>query len=529
MTRILTASGLGDVAENTFRSLCGRGQLVCNKSDRDLVGWDFDVQFPMPDPSPGHSLDQRAAMSCRVQLKATATQQGERVTLKLSAAELLAKGPGPALICVLRMTPLGEPVAGYLIHLLGANLAFVLHRLRRAEADDRLDVHRLSITFDAPRRGVRFSPTPEGLRGALVQTCGSDPTAYGAEKRRQLEELGFDDNRFQIEAVIDVGSEDELADIAVGRRPATAVALSTFEARFGISLPLQQMPDGETTQLLLMPEAVADATVTIRSGPMSPPAVFKGQVMGTPLQLALSDNVRKSLIQTPDLDVTIGAGEMNIETRGDVDGDRRTLAAWANRLRGLVYLGGECADVAIGIGAVEARFTVPVTTRLTGPYLADLPRLLAVAEDGILVLRQAGIVDDQLVGLSEIYGAGRDMYAASNVLLRKPPTAHLSFESVEPERPPHPLKFLFVNHGTLGPHAFAYCASVVFERAPGEAPFTPTLVEPLDLRTLPIEDFPGYAAQQRIAHGMQQLLVREILPPVPGAIVVLDHDLSIGD
>jgi hypothetical protein len=527
MTAPLPASTLGAVAETTFRTLCERAGLVCNKSDRDVTGWDFDVQFPMPAVGPGHALDQRSAIACRVQLKATASAQGERVALKLSAADWLAKSPGPALICVLRMTPSGEPVAGYMIHLLDQQLAFVLKRLRRHQAEGQLDIHRHDITFDAPRRGIRFEPTPEGVRDALAAACGANPAAYGAEKRRQLAELGFeDDERYQLEAVIEVGSAEELADIALGRRAATAVHYAAYEARFGIPLPLQQLLPGETAELLLEPEVMAEATITIRGEGLAPPAVFKGHLLGTPLQFSVPDEARKSLIRTPDLEVTFGAGEMNLQTPGDVNEDRRTLSAWVNRLRGLVYLCRGTVNVGVAIGDTDARFEVPVLSALTGPYLADLPRLLTVAEDGMRLLRKVGLADDQPIGLEDIYAAGRDMYAAAAVLLRAPPSAALSFEALEPSNPPNPIEFLFVNHGAFGPHAFAYCARVTFERATGQATFTPSRVEPLDARPLPIARFLAYAEDQRVAHGVPQLLVREVLPAVPGAMLVADHDIS---
>lgn len=97
-----------------------------------------------------------------MQVKGTASDRGNRVKLRLSAAEHLAKDPKPALVVVLLMAKDGALQGGYLIHLLGENLAKVLKRLRQAQADDKVDVNHQEITFDYRSRGVRFAATAEG-------------------------------------------------------------------------------------------------------------------------------------------------------------------------------------------------------------------------------------------------------------------------------------------------------------------------------------------------------------------------------
>jgi hypothetical protein len=130
MSLKLTPEELGDAGESKFKLLCSRAKLVCNKSSRDLTVWDFIVEFPMTEPGPVVALDQRPTAACHVQLKSTAGETGGRVTLRLSAIERLAKDVRPALIVVFRLRSDGEGVGGYVIHLLGDQLARVLRRLR---------------------------------------------------------------------------------------------------------------------------------------------------------------------------------------------------------------------------------------------------------------------------------------------------------------------------------------------------------------------------------------------------------------
>lgn len=43
----LTPEALGVSGEDLFRSMCAG--LTCNKSDRDVTGWDFRVELPFND------------------------------------------------------------------------------------------------------------------------------------------------------------------------------------------------------------------------------------------------------------------------------------------------------------------------------------------------------------------------------------------------------------------------------------------------------------------------------------------------
>jgi hypothetical protein len=75
------------------------------------------VEFPMTKPGPDLTLDRRAPVVCHVQLKTTVGHLN-RVSVKLSAVERLAKNVRPALIVVFVSRPNGEVLTGHAIHLL---------------------------------------------------------------------------------------------------------------------------------------------------------------------------------------------------------------------------------------------------------------------------------------------------------------------------------------------------------------------------------------------------------------------------
>ena len=132
MPRTLNANKLGRAGESKFTLLCDQSDLTCNKSNLDETGWDFIVEFPMIEPDLNLTLDKRQPAACHIQLKSTATGRGSRISLHLSAIERLAKDARPALIVVFLLHPNGDAVAGYVIHLLGEELARVLKKLRIA-------------------------------------------------------------------------------------------------------------------------------------------------------------------------------------------------------------------------------------------------------------------------------------------------------------------------------------------------------------------------------------------------------------
>jgi len=89
----LTADELGEAGELQFADLAARARLFANKSQRDRTGWDYVVEFPMPEAGPGISLDARRPTLCKIQVKATTDR--EPVRLRLSSAERLAKQEAP--------------------------------------------------------------------------------------------------------------------------------------------------------------------------------------------------------------------------------------------------------------------------------------------------------------------------------------------------------------------------------------------------------------------------------------------------
>lgn len=136
----LSSDELGVVGEDLFRALASSSRLIVNSSERDKKGWDFFVQEAGGTSDTGRPLDQRTEWSCYVQLKSTAEKKGRTVKAKLSTFDPFSKLPAPSLLVVFRLYTDGEPKRGYVIPILGEQLARVLRRLRQAEAKGEYDL-----------------------------------------------------------------------------------------------------------------------------------------------------------------------------------------------------------------------------------------------------------------------------------------------------------------------------------------------------------------------------------------------------
>ena len=237
--RPLNSDELGEKGESRFQEFCADAKLICNKSTRDRTGWDYLVEFPFEQPIGDRTLDKRrSATSCHLQIK-TIWSDSDRVTLRLSSAERLAKEPKPAFVYVLLINNDLEPVDSYLIHVRGKNLERILRRLRKAQAAGELKINDVEITYDPKTSGVRLAPNGNALRDQLDQDCGPDPESYIASKLAELKSLGFEKGRYQLKTTLQARSVDEMVEAFLGLRSIEGVATEGSELRFGIALPTE--------------------------------------------------------------------------------------------------------------------------------------------------------------------------------------------------------------------------------------------------------------------------------------------------
>lgn len=256
MERDLESEHIGHIGESQFQLLCAQASLVSNKSTVDVMGSDFLVEFPVERFGGDVALDQRQAKAVRVQLKSTVGRKASRVRLSLSAVDRLAKDAHPSVIVVFRISQDGKSQSGYLVHLIGDELAKVLKRLRLAEANEAYDINNAGISYDYEKLGARFDPTAEGLLEALNSVCRVDPAAYTVEKQRQLAELGYEKGRFEAEAIAFIEGPHHLNNVLLGITPLKPKEIRIFDTRFDVRIPYRGTLFDDLSELVFTPPSL---------------------------------------------------------------------------------------------------------------------------------------------------------------------------------------------------------------------------------------------------------------------------------
>jgi hypothetical protein len=499
MTNGLMPDELGAAGESLFAGLCARAGLVCNKSDRDRTGWDFVVEFPMPQPGVGIPLDGRSPTACAVQLKSTAT--AGPIKVRLSAAERLAKDPRPAFIVVFRLTPGGEGITGFLIHLVDRALGKVLHRLRVAHANKAFDVNRATISFDHRKLGTQFVLTPHGLRQALLDAMSDDPAAYVAEKQRQLSELGYRGMGLEAEVLVRLENIAHLSDIALGLAPLKPERLRAYDTRFGIRLPYVGPVFDDIEEMRIDPPSVGRCVVAIRGAGLLPAAVFDAEmVAGLPIK---AEGGTWLLVRHPDFNIKFGSESANFASTGEFHNTVRSLGGWISLMRGLNYLvSGDGVITLAPESTPGTRITLPMSSKLDGPYLDQLPDWLGFLLGWERLLNLAGIPPGEPFSIQDLWAA-RGAALAVELFGDRPSRAWFAFDRKDIGQPVNPVDAIYINTATMAGASVSYGVKITLEpneASPGE--YRSTRFHALDVRPA-VPDLQDYGEDLADEHDLK--------------------------
>lgn len=295
--------------EAMFDGFCADAGLVANPSARDRTGWDRIVEFRDIGAKPETALDGRPVpISCHVQVK-TVWAGKTSCRLRLSAAERLAKDPKPTFVYVFSVNADLTARKAHLIHLSGGALATILKRLRREQRDNGSDAKTNTKTITLPLAlGIEIAPTGDALKAAIEAAVGG-PRAlkdYIVRKREELATLGYHDTSFTGSVTIAAASIDDVVDGFLGLKPLELKSFQHAETRFGIELPLVDMPatDGK---LFISPTTPRSCRLIVRRGPTDPPAVLDGE-WRSPAIPGLPVEHLRMMFRHPLLDVTVSFG-----------------------------------------------------------------------------------------------------------------------------------------------------------------------------------------------------------------------------
>lgn len=232
----LNSDELGEKGESRFKEICADAKLICNRSERDRTGWDFIVEFPIKPVA--ITLDRRPSpISSHFQIK-TMWATNDACSIRLSAAERLAKDHKPAFIYVFKVNEDLKFVQAHLIHVRDGVLATILKRLRIEELRGSSSINKKKIKFVPSKVGEEIAPSGDALREAIENHCGEGMEKYVGEKIKQINNLGFGNDRRSLRVVIEAESKEDLQDVFLGIKEGRLASLEEFETRFGIELKI---------------------------------------------------------------------------------------------------------------------------------------------------------------------------------------------------------------------------------------------------------------------------------------------------
>ena len=513
MANELESDRIGRIGERQFELLCERAALCCNKSAIDVMGWDFIVEFPMAlAGQPSLPLDQRLTNAARVQLKSTLGRTGNRIRLSLSAIERLAKDPRPALIIVFCLSSDGEIHTAYLVHLIGKELARILKRLRLAEARKAHDINHTDISYAYEKIGLRFKPTPGGLLAALSDACGQNPSAYTIEKQRQLVKLGYENGRYEAEAIIQIEGPEHFSNILLGLAPLKPRHLQVFDSRFGIRLPYQGTLFDDIEALYLTPPALGFCEISIRGLGFGQAARFDAEMfIGPPLSELHGPEL---LIRSAEMIIRLTPTGVKLESIGSIDDMQQTLEKWAELLRALTLMSSGRATLTITGNPKIPAITLHVDQPVTGPYIEELPLISTFADGWLRLLTNAGMRSTASLTLDAFWEANKARMAV-DILLNPQPDARFEFQAIEIEEAFPPAEGLYFNIASFADTSIAFSAKVFFVKT--EDPdwqYRSTRFEALDVRPK-VDDLEEYGLDQANASGLKLLIDPRNITTVP--------------
>jgi hypothetical protein len=512
---------LGEWGEAQFRALCAASGLVANKAERDKMGWDFLVELP---PSGTLPLDQRPnGLRCRVQIKTQWQTEGSRFKMSLSAAERLAKDPGPSFILLLsakRPDEGSDPelVECHLIHVLGINLERVLKRLREAAADTQAaPLNEQTISYSGSTAGEKLAITGSAIRDALTRTCGADPHVYIEMKKQQLTELGYTQGRYQLDTTISANNIDEFVEMMLGLRPLSVDTLKTFDVRFGTLVPANHVPTGDNVTFLIQPKAAA-CTIRVRSKSLTPPAVFQGEVV-VPVHPRIPNEYMRMLVKAKFFSLDLRAtGETAFKFElPNLMSAELDLEGWRNHLRLMELLGS--TDIYFDIQS--ARPSTPIST-LTPHQTTPLPQEPWLAPMADIVRRSEALLTyaggrGKLTTLATLAESADSIWRAHVSMLEPTSLPPQTFETSDTRAPESLLPscdtdFLCADYAPVAGVMLAYAYRITMRpersgegRLWRQVDINPELLESIDATA---EAFAAFVARAKAQTGLTNTIAR---------------------
>ncbi|MDQ0008431.1 hypothetical protein J2T07_000590 [Luteibacter jiangsuensis] len=466
---MVDVDALGKKGESRFRELCADVGLTFNASlDWDKAGWDFTLDFGMPDAK-GISLDHRGSpITCRVQQK-TVLESTPSVTLSLKMAERLAKDLTPSFISVFKVSDDLQFAEAYLIHIAGGRLASILKRLRElGKGATDADLRDKTISF-VPKQEERLSLTGAALIERLRLHIGPDIHRYTREKQRQLKTMGYESDA--LTGTFHVSGEHwhDLSDMYLGlHREVEVRNINIIERRFGIPLTTVVM---DVATLSFDPRPGRPCSIAFADHSAQERIVFSGTAFTTPPGLPMRSRIQFQWFSV----IGNWEGSRTLQFTFDIGDTPGTPDEWCDYWRAIRMINEQRGTVQFIVEDGATTPELPMVPRDDKTVLPDAADLLDIFETLKQVSRRGGLPPGARVKFSDVAVAEGEL-SLMQALLAGTLEGMRSRIDGKPEPPrTEPRTMLFANSVLVGKYVVAYYATAQSVFVPDETGFTAEL------------------------------------------------------
>lgn len=242
---------IGELGESDFKKLCSSIGISANKSDVDVTGWDYFVEFNL-DLNSNYSVEpldlMKAPLECKVQVKAT---KGDRKSCQIELSNLvrLVKTPLPAFVCFIKYEESSIlPKAIYLVHIGEEMISKVLKRLREITVGNaknkQLNKNTISVGYVNEDRLTEISG--QCMKAIIDKYIPTTLENYTKWKQKVIDEVGYENGNTKINVQL---SEEDLDSLITQKQTGLAninfESFQVFDERFGIPFLRSSIKRGE--------------------------------------------------------------------------------------------------------------------------------------------------------------------------------------------------------------------------------------------------------------------------------------------
>lgn len=503
MPNMLSAEWIGEAGEAEFKRLCTQAQIVCNKSTQDVNGWDYIIEFP----SEGDDclpIDRRQAWTSYVQVKATAAVANDKISVKLSALERLAKRSNPSFLVVIQMNSSGECTTGYLIHILDDVLAKILRRLREAQFNSK-DPNTIKLSFAYKKVGTRFDLNAQEIKASIFSRIGSNASSYTYAKQRQLDELGYETGGIEAAVKFQLDGPEHLSNIALGLAPIKAIEVQGYDTRFNISLPCELPFLSQLEEFTITPHTFAECNLTFRGASLSTAPNYTVQLQTSPIFNRMKD-FSAFLVQHRDFSIKFDKNEVRFNLTSSLEEMTRNLEDWSKITRSLANLTTSDGHLVLSGFKDCSPLTLPVGQTLNGPYVDQLPNMASFFENWKNALSVAGVSSSVEFSLEDLFTAADAQLTVSLLFNCFDQTAYFEYKNDVTFSNKASVEAIYANRARLADVEICYCVKVLLERNDNsEWNYKSIKTDAIDISPY-VTDLKAYAEQHAETLGINCIL-----------------------